>query len=255
MPFPKHLMLTTQSFLRLYDFHTAFTSLCWCGPTSRGSRFNGAPHISLDPLKLTWNTEKRPPFCILSAWARWRALFVSLFLQNSGCWFCWQLVEPACSLRCICSSTRAFVSARTKPQQHQWQQRPATKPAVHQHYSTNLSEASPFLFAFLAVVRLWYLASYLSHSPSVSAPLAPPTSIKFYLLCASCSYVVALLYGFASYSVIKAPLCAQPRTAVFWVKGVPVGAPGPSQRGFGLCGYVIMRISLVSICLCCCFLV
>lgn len=121
--------------------------------------------------------------------------------------------------------------------------------------ATNLPEVSPFLFAFLAVVRLWYFASYLSHSPSVSAPLAPPTSIKFHLLCASCSYVVVLLYGFASYSVIKAPLCAQPRTAVFWVKGVPVGAPGPSQRGFGLCGYVIMRISLVSICLCCCFLV
>lgn len=121
--------------------------------------------------------------------------------------------------------------------------------------TTNLSEASPFLFAFLAVVQLWYFASYLSHSPSVSAPLAPPTAIKFHLLCASCSYVVELLYGFASYSVIKAPLCAQPRTAVFWVKGVPVGAPGPSQRGFGLCGYVIMRISLVSICLCCCFLV
>lgn len=76
-------------------------------------------------------------------------------------------------------------------------------------------EASPFLFAFLAVVQLCYFASYLSHSPSVSAPLAPPTSIKFHLLCASRSYVVVLLYGFASYSVIKAPLCAQPRTAVF----------------------------------------
>lgn len=92
-----------------------------------------------------------------------------------------------------------------------------------------------------------------SHSPSVSAPLAPPTSIKFHLLGASCSYVVVHVYGFALYSVIKAPLCAQPRAAVFGVKGVPVGAPGPSWRGFGLCGYVIMCISLVSICLGCCF--
>lgn len=68
-------------------------------------------------------------------------------------------LRPACSLRCICSSTHAFVTVRTKPQQHQRQQRPASKPAAHQHYKSLQSPL--FLFVFLTLVQLCYFAFYL----------------------------------------------------------------------------------------------
>lgn len=109
-------------------------------------------------------------------------------------------LRPACSLRCICSSPLAFVSVRTKPQQHQWQPWPASKPAAHQHYKSLQSSLFLFCPADYSFGSATSPSVFSFCFPSVSAPLASPTSIKFHLLTASCSHVLTLLSGFA-------PLC------------------------------------------------
>lgn len=89
----------------------------------------------------------------------------------------------------------------------------------------------------------------------VSAPLALITLTKstflMPLVCMRlCSSIVLPLCGVVcNYS---STVCSAKDSFSPWVKGVPVGAPGPSRRGFGLCGCVIMPIPLVSICVSCC---
>lgn len=174
-------------------------------------------------------------------------LFLFCQLGHAVCFVCWPRcvflaeiqglvwlasLRPACSLRCICSSTRAFVSVRTKLQQHQWQQRPASKPAAHQHYKS--LQSSPFLFVFLTVVQLCYFAFYLFILLSFCFCTAGfynlhkiPPSQCLLLVCA-CALLQLCLS--VPYSVIKAPLWAQPRTAFFEWKGSP-WAPLVLRRG------------------------
>lgn len=174
-------------------------------------------------------------------------LFLFCQLGHAVCFVCWPRcvflaeiqglvwlasLRPACSLRCICSSTRAFVSVRTKPQQHQWQQRPASKPAAHQDYKS--LQSSPFLFVFLTVVQLCCFAFYLFILLSFCFCTAGfynlhkiPPSQCLLLVCA-CALLQLCLS--VPYSVIKAPLWAQPRTAAFEWKGSP-WAPLVLRRG------------------------
>lgn len=159
-------------------------------------------------------------------------LFLLCQLEHTVCFVCWPhcfflaeiqvllllaSLRPVCSLRCICSSAYAFVSVRTKLQQHRWQQRPASKPAANQHYKS--LQSSLFLFVFLIIVQLCYFAFCLFIPLSFSFCTAGfsnlhkiPPSQRLMLVCA-CALLGLCL--FVPYSVIKAPLCAQPRTAVF----------------------------------------
>lgn len=189
-----HPKRTTQSFLLLFDF-SRFLRVSASGVWHREAAVLMVPLTSCLICSSSPRAHKKT------------RLFVFCQLGHTVCFVCWPLclcraefwvlvllasLRPACSLRCICSSPHAFVSVRTK-----LQQRPASKPAAHQHYKS--LQSSPFLFVFLAIVQLCYFAFCLFIPlPSVSALLASPTSIKFHLLSASCSYVLVLFYGFAS---------------------------------------------------------
>lgn len=90
---------------------------------------------------------------------------------------------------------------------------------------------------------------------SVSASLAPITLPKStFLMPLACmwlcsSMALPLCGVVCNYS---STVCSAKDSSSPWVKGVPVGAPGPSRRGFGLCSCIIMPIPLASICVSCC---
>lgn len=88
---------------------------------------------------------------ILSAWAHCLLCLLALFLSEIQVLVLLAALRPACSLRCIASSTHAFVSVRAKLQQ--W---PASKPAAYQHYKS--PQSAPFLFVFHTIVQLCYFA-------------------------------------------------------------------------------------------------
>lgn len=105
--------------------------------------------------------QRSTPFSILSAWARWCALFVSsiAFSRNlgaglSGSSWSQRAASGVSVPPLVLLSVREQSRSSTSDSSGQLQNLQRTN-------ATNLSEAPPFLFAFLAVVQLWYSASYL----------------------------------------------------------------------------------------------
>lgn len=134
------------------------------------------------------------------------------------------------------------------------------RPASNLQHTYKSPQSSAFLCLLSPVLFLNFFASlFLALSFSyVFAPLAliAITKSTFLMLHACmwlCSSMALLLCGVATVVCnYSSTVCSAKDFSSPWEKGVPVGAPGPSRRGFGLCGCVIMPIPLVSICVSCC---